>query len=43
MRTCNFCNGLLEEIDDIGTEECLKCGTIYQLLPKGDDDNKSNK
>lgn len=28
-----MCNGELHEIDDIGTEECQKCGTIYQVLP----------
>lgn len=32
MRTCPICNGELEEIDEIGTEECLKCGTTYNLL-----------
>ena len=39
MRPCNFCNGKLEEIDQYGTEECLLCGTIYQLLPmpRGDE------
>lgn len=34
MRTCNLCNGELVEIDEYGTvEECIKCGTIYQMLP----------
>lgn len=34
MRTCNLCNGELIEIDEYGTvEECLKCGTTYQMLP----------
>lgn len=33
-RYCPFCNGTLEEIDKYGTvEECLKCGTTYQMLP----------
>lgn len=44
MRTCNFCNGKLEEIDDIGTEECLLCGTIYKVLPmKRNDENESKQ
>lgn len=33
MRYCPMCNGVLYEKDDIGTEECEKCGTKYRLLP----------
>ena len=33
MRYCPMCNGALYEKDDIGTEECEKCGTIFRLLP----------
>lgn len=43
MRTCNLCNGELVEIDEYGTvEECLKCGTIFKLLPMERED-ESNK
>lgn len=43
MRTCSFCNGKLEEIDDIGTEECLLCGTIYKVLPMKRNDKDEPK
>lgn len=33
MNLCPICNGYLEEIDNIGTEECELCGTIFKLLP----------
>ena len=31
MRYCPLCNGELEEIDNIGTEECQICGTTYSI------------
>ena len=44
MRTCNFCNGELVEIDEYGTEEeCLKCGTIFRLLPMERTKDESTK
>ena len=43
MRTCNLCNGELVEIDEIGTEECLKCGTIFRLLPMEKSEDESDK
>ena len=44
MRTCNFCNGKLEETDQYGTEECELCGTTYSMLPmKRSDNDESNK
>ena len=44
MNTCAFCNGRLEEIDKYGVEqECLLCGTVYKMLPMGDNSNESDK
>lgn len=44
MRTCNLCNGELIEIDKYGTvEECLKCGTTYQMLPMERNKDESDK
>ena len=43
MRYCNICNGVLEEIDDIGTEECTQCGTIYRLQAMERTKDESNK
>lgn len=43
MRYCNICNGELEETDNIGTEECTKCGTVYRLLPMERTEDESDK
>ena len=41
MRTCNLCNGELVEIDEYGAvEECLKCGTIYRVMPMGKSEDR---
>lgn len=40
-RYCNICNGILEETDNIGTEECNRCGTIYRLLPMEREDEST--
>ena len=42
MRYCNMCNGELHEIDDIGTEECQKCGTIFKLVPMEKSEDGTN-
>lgn len=43
MRRCSFCNGALYETDDIGTEECELCGTVYKLLPIGRNEDESKQ
>lgn len=41
VRHCNFCKGELIEIDNIGTEECELCGTVYRLLPPMEKEDES--